>query len=166
MVVLGIALIYAILAVFLLAPARKVMSILLAESVIPRPVLIFESDDWSPADYRNINALKGIENTLRRFEDDRGNPPVFTLGLIMRSPYRKDNAFDKIHYIYFSDPTCGALLECMNEGYSSGTFDLQLHGKKMVVDYLQMVDMLFYHQEHSVFYMQKKRMKEHMNVRQ
>src|SRR5690606_25048836 len=55
----------------------------LREPVLRSPVLVFESDDWSPGEADQAQALAAIAAVLRRFRDRDGRHPKFALGVIL-----------------------------------------------------------------------------------
>ena len=107
---------------------RLVLLACFCEPILSRPVVIIESDDWSPADYDHKGLLCEVLDLVRRFKDREGRTPKFTLGLVLRAPFRKSaNNNQCMSYALFSDSIASDIRELIAELASDGAVDLQLH---------------------------------------
>jgi hypothetical protein len=99
------------------------------ESILRRPVLIIESDDWGAGPASQAAVLGEIAQLLAHFSDRDGHPPVMTLGIVLATA---DGALIKSSGGYqrqlISMHTHGPLLDAISSGTANGVFDVQLHG--------------------------------------
>lgn len=109
--------------------ARRELIAAWREPVLRRPVLIIESDDWGAGPARQADALREIASLLAEFSDDKGNPPVMTLGMVLASADgEKTVASGNYQRQTISPETHKALLDTIHEGVARGVFSTQLHG--------------------------------------
>ncbi len=104
---------------------------LIREPVLKHPVVIFESDDWGPGPLEQEQALLQINQLLSGFQDQNGNHPVMTLGLILAEPdAEKIAAADFSQYFKRTllDIRYQALLTAIQSGQQQGVLSLHLHG--------------------------------------
>src|SRR5690606_18569075 len=101
----------------------------LREPVLRSPVLVFESDDWSPGEADQAQALAAIAAVLRRFRDRGGRHPKFALGVILAVP-AVEAAADPGAYrrVTLADARMSSLRDVLRQGVEDGVFSLQLHG--------------------------------------
>lgn len=99
------------------------------EPAFRTPVLILESDDWGPAPPTHAAALSAIAAVLRTFRDDRGHPPVMTLGIVLAIPDGLNADAPNPAEITLGDPCFAPILASMRAGVRDGVFQLQLHGR-------------------------------------
>ncbi len=93
------------------------------------PVLIIESDDWGPGPAHQVQALDSIRKLLQRYQDDRGRPPVMTLGVVLSVPDPvKIAETGDYHARYLDEPGYLPIVDALKKGEEEGVFDLQLHG--------------------------------------
>jgi hypothetical protein len=101
------------------------------ESVLSKPVLIFESDDWGPGANGDAYQLSVIANLLKKYSDSLGRHPVMTLGTILAVPDNsRIKASDyKCYYKHTLDEVqFRPILQEIRDGLDGGVFSVQLHG--------------------------------------
>jgi hypothetical protein len=99
------------------------------EPVFRRPVLVFESDDWGAGPLVQADALRDIAGVLERHRDTRGQPPVFSLALVLAVPDAPAIAASgRYHRLELDDALFAPVLHALREGVRRGVFALQLHG--------------------------------------
>ncbi len=108
---------------------RRELRHCLAEPVLARPVVVFESDDWGPGGAEHVEALHRLRALLRAYADRAGRHPCFALGVVLAipepapadpaTPYRR---------LDLGDERMAALREALAQGVADGTFSLSLHG--------------------------------------
>lgn len=100
------------------------------ESFLYHPVLIIESDDWSPGPLEDAEILGQLNSVLKDHLDYRGHPAVMTLGIVLSTPYEiytNREGVDKIRRHFFTDTMFKDLAEAIKRGEKTGCFSLQLH---------------------------------------
>ncbi len=103
------------------------------EPVFRFPILIFESDDWSPGPETDAIALRQVADVLRVVSDRAGRHPVMTLGLVLAVPdceriVRSD--FQEYGIRLLSEPPYRPILDAIASGAVGGVFSRQLHGRE------------------------------------
>lgn len=101
------------------------------EPVLRHPVLIFESDDWGPAEDREAGYLLQIAGILEKYRDRDGNHPVMTLGMVLSVPDSnriRASGGDAYFELSLDAPRFAAIREAISEGVRRGVFAVQLHG--------------------------------------
>ncbi|WP_022668853.1 hypothetical protein [Desulfospira joergensenii] len=100
------------------------------EPVFHRPVLIIESDDWSPGPSGDVASLGELAKILKNHTDYRGHPAVMTLGIVLSTPYEiytNREGVDKIRRHFLTSSSFKDLVAVMQSGEQAGCFSLQLH---------------------------------------
>ncbi len=101
------------------------------EPVLATPVVIFESDDWSPGPPSHAEALDEISAILSEFTDQNGEHPKFAIGVCLAivdaQIYRESGTYERIE---FSHSCARAVARSLKHGVTAGTFTLQLHGRE------------------------------------
>jgi hypothetical protein len=108
---------------------RRPLLALWREPVLRDPVLIIESDDWGAGPTAQAGALQDLAARLQHFRDQRGQPPVMTLGVIL-AVAKPSSTDEKREYrrIILDDPRLTSVRDAMLAGVDAGVFSLQLHG--------------------------------------
>lgn len=108
---------------------RRLLRAWWREPVLRRPVLIFESDDWGPADAGHARALERLAEVLARHRDRDGRPAVATLGVVLAvADTARIRAADVTDYFRTGLADCDAVLAALRAGIARGVFTPQLHG--------------------------------------
>ncbi|PWG62673.1 hypothetical protein [Sediminicurvatus halobius] len=100
------------------------------EPVLRHPVLVIESDDWSPGPPEHAERLQCIAARLGRRRDSTGRPAVMTLGLILTAPDGRAAREhpDAVPTIALDDPSAEPILKAIRGGIARRVFAPQLHG--------------------------------------
>jgi len=115
----------------LLAIYRRAAVAAWREPVLRQPVVIFESDDWSPGPPSDAWALRRVAAVLKASSDSTGHHPVATLGIVLRIPDRArilGEGCTKHFALSFDAEPSSAVRAAIDAGQSEGVFDVQLHG--------------------------------------
>ncbi len=110
---------------------RKLLLSLWHEPVLRHPVVIFESDDWGPAEDFEMQRLEQLATMLESHHDNRGRHPVMTLGVVLSVPDSvklKKHGCTEFYSRFLDDPEFIGIREAMEKGVNRGVFALQLHG--------------------------------------
>lgn len=125
------------IALFLLVPGVLLLMVgkgvrsLWREPVLKYPVVIFESDDWGPAEPFEADRLRRIASVLRAFKDTQGRHPVMTLGVVLSVPdasQMSGSGFSQYHAVRLDDDRFSSICEAISDGMQDGVFAIQLHG--------------------------------------
>jgi hypothetical protein len=115
----------------LLAIYRRAAVAAWREPVLQQPVVIFESDDWSPGPATDASRLRQIGEALKASSDSTGRHPVATLGVVLRIPDRARivaDGYAKYTALSFDGEPFSAVRAAICAGQAEGVFDAQLHG--------------------------------------
>ena len=101
------------------------------EPVLKYPVVIFESDDWGPAEDFEARRLTQLAEVLSAYRDSMGRHPVMTLGVVLSVPdsaqIRNDGGA-RYHALRLDHPQFDAVRHAIMTGLEKGVFAAQLHG--------------------------------------
>jgi len=101
------------------------------EPVLRNPVMILESDDWGYGPVDQSMMLDRLAETLDRYRDARGRPPVMTLGVVLAGPatdaMRAEDCA-RYHRLTLADDPLRPVRDSMLRGKARGLFALHLHG--------------------------------------
>ena len=115
--------------VILVLFARREVLAASREPVLRRPVLIIESDDWSPGPVGQADTLMAIGRLLINYQDSDGRRPVMTLGVVLATADgEKIRGSGEYHRQSIAEPSYVPLLDAVNKGVDAGVFTAQLHG--------------------------------------
>ncbi len=128
-----------VLGIFLSAWAVAVLAIgwvyrdrlraLWRQPVFAEPMLVLESDDWGAGPLAQAQALRDIADTLSRYRDATGRPPMISLALVLAVPdgpaFAADGAYRRVE---LDAPMLAPVLAALREGLRRRVFSAQLHG--------------------------------------
>lgn len=115
----------------LLLAYRTSLRRLWREPVFKMPVIVLESDDWGAGPQAQAVAMNRLCMLLRQFRDDRGNPPVMTIGLVLACAEHSmpvAGESETFPTVDLDDPRQRDVLAALEQGCREGVFVLQLHG--------------------------------------
>ena len=101
------------------------------EPVLRRAILIFESDDWGPAEAVHAQRLQRLADILGRYKDSQGRHPVTTLGMVLAIPdqRRMQEQGNKLYRpLTIVDDRFDDMRSVIRRGVEKGVFSVQLHG--------------------------------------
>lgn len=133
MTIAGALLIWLLVALLLLLWCHgATLKSLWSEPVLRHPILVFESDDWGPADPVHARRLQQLADILQGYQDSKGHHPVMTLGVVLAIPDRRYMLERNGEYIALTmaDGQFSVMREVIERGVGCGVFSLQLHGKE------------------------------------
>ncbi len=118
------------IALYLLRYGRELWAIW-KEPVLRYPVVIFESDDWGPAEDREATCLHQLADILAKYEDSNGRHPVMTLGMVLTVPDTiriRESGGDEYYELRLDASRFSAIRKAIADGVQRGVFAVQLHG--------------------------------------
>jgi len=111
--------------------SQGVLKRLWREPALAMPVVIVESDDWSPGPESDAQILRRIVALLAGIQDAEGRPAVMTLGVVLGVPDGAAILADDCHRYHRStldEPRYAPLVQAIEQGCAAGVFALQRHG--------------------------------------
>lgn len=111
--------------------SQGVLKRLWREPALAMPVVIVESDDWSPGPESDAQILQRIGALLAGIRDAEGHPAVMTLGVVLGAPDGAAILADgcrRYHRNTLDEPRYAPLVQAIEQGCAAGVFALQRHG--------------------------------------
>lgn len=115
---------------FVLAKYIRDIKFIVKEPVFRFPVLVIESDDWSPGNHEQVDALEKIKNILEKHVDDNGVHPVMSIGLVLSSAELESlcSSEPALKRVYFDSEPFAPIMNALIKGEKAGFYEIHLHG--------------------------------------